>query len=80
MACGFTQVAGIDYTETFAPVAKFTSIWMLLALAARDNLELHQIDIKIAFLNRDLDEVYAFTPWFLKGERCMEAEERPIWT
>ncbi len=50
------QVKGIDYTETFAPVAKFTSICTLLSLAAKLNLEIHQMDVKSAFLNGNLDE------------------------
>jgi hypothetical protein len=50
------QVEGIDYNKTFTLVAKFTSIYTLLTLAAKHNLKLHQIDVKMAFLNGELDE------------------------
>ena len=63
MAKGFSQKEGIDYTETFAPVAKFTSIRLLLALAAQDDLEIHQMDVCTAFLNGDLDvDIYMRQP------------------
>lgn len=55
IAKGFTQVEGVDYNETFTPIVKFTSIQMLLALAAQLNLEIHQLDIKTAFLNGKLE-------------------------
>ncbi|GJS97576.1 zinc finger, CCHC-type containing protein [Tanacetum coccineum] len=50
---------GIDYFDTYAPVARITTIRLLLALAAIHNLVIHQMDVKTAFLNGDLDkEVY----------------------
>lgn len=51
VAQGFSQVPGIDYFDTFAPVARLASIRTVLALAARDDMELHQVDIKGADLN-----------------------------
>ena len=53
---GYSQMKGIDYEETFAPVVKFNSIRILLALAAQQNLEVHQMDVKSTYLNGDLDE------------------------
>ena len=50
---GYTQVEGLNYTDTFAPVTKFTTIRSLLTLAAQHDLEVHQIDVKVAFLNRE---------------------------
>jgi hypothetical protein len=54
VARGFTQTFGVDYNETFAPVTKFVSICCILALAAIENMEIHQMDIKTTFLNGDL--------------------------
>nr|GEV18025.1 retrotransposon protein, putative, Ty1-copia subclass [Tanacetum cinerariifolium] len=53
---GFRQREGIDYFDTYSPVMRITSIRMILAIVALINLEVHQMDVKTAFLNRDLEE------------------------
>ncbi|GKA95926.1 zinc finger, CCHC-type containing protein [Tanacetum coccineum] len=53
---GFRQKEGIDYFDTYALVARITTIRLLLALAAIHNLVIHQMDVKTTFLNGDLDE------------------------
>lgn len=69
VARGFTQTYDIDYKETFAPVAKLYTIKVLLSMAANLEWLLHQLDIKNAFLNRELrEEVYMIlSPGFDKG-------------
>jgi len=63
VAKGYSQLYGVDYEETFAPVAKFTSIRAILSIAATQDLEVHQMDVKNAFLNGDLDEeIYMTIP------------------
>lgn len=56
MAKGFLQKYGVDYEETFASVAKFTSIRSLFSLAAKYGLAVHQMDVNMAFLNGSLEE------------------------
>ena len=53
---GFKQTEGIDYFDTYSPVTRITSIRMIIAIAALYDLEIHQMDVKTAFLNGELDE------------------------
>ena len=63
VAQGFSQMEGVDYDETFAPVTRMESIRILLALAYHLKFKLHQIDVKTAFLNGILKEdVYVTQP------------------
>ena len=63
VAKGFTQEYGIDYEETFARVARISSVHTLLAIATASKWDLFQMDVKNAFLNGDLsEEVYTQPP------------------
>ena len=60
---GHRQKEGLDYFDTYSPVTRITSIRTVLAVAALRNLEVHQMDVKTAFLNGDLeDEIYMKQP------------------
>jgi hypothetical protein len=62
-AKGFTQKFGVDFNETFAPVAKSTSIRTMLAIAAELDLEIQQFDVDTAFLYGEMDNpVYMVQP------------------
>ncbi|MCO5569079.1 hypothetical protein L7F22_022786 [Adiantum nelumboides] len=63
VAKGYAQTYGIDYEEMFAPVAKMTTVKVVIAMAVAKGWILHQIDVKNAFLHGDLqEEVYIEQP------------------
>ena len=63
VAKGYSQQEGINFDDTFAPVEKLNTITMLISLAKKHNWELHQLDVKSAFLNCELkEEIYLVQP------------------
>ena len=53
---GYSQIEGLDYDETFSPVARMEAIRMFLAFACYQDFKVYQMDVKSAFLNGDLKE------------------------
>jgi hypothetical protein len=63
VAQGFTQVEGLDFGETYAPVARLESIRILIAYATNHDFKMYQMEVKSAFLNGSLQElVYVEQP------------------
>ena len=80
VARGFSKKEGIHYGEKFAPVARYTSIRTIMALASMMKWDLHQMDVKTTFLNGVIkEEVYIEQP---QGQTysCMQVEEGIIWS
>jgi hypothetical protein len=62
VARGFTQEKGVDYQETFAPIAMVVSIRTLLVLAANNHWEVEQLDVVTAVLEAYVEEIYMRQP------------------
>ena len=66
---GFLQRAGVDYDETYAPVAKLASIRIILAVGVHMKMFFHQLDVKTDFLQRELEEeIYVEVPEGMRAE------------
>jgi hypothetical protein len=73
VAKGYAQVAGLDFEETFAPVARLESIRILLAYATHHSFRLFQMDVKSAFLNGPIkEEVYVEQPPGFEDEQYLD--------
>lgn len=76
VAKGYVQKHGVDYEEVFAPVTRMETVRLLIALAARNEWEIHHLDVKSAFLNGVLlEEVYVSQPRGFEKE----GEERKVY-
>ena len=62
VAQGYSQQEGIDYTETFAPVVRLEAIRLLISYAINHGIILYQMDVKSAFLNGVIEEVFVKQP------------------
>ena len=63
VAKGYSQTEGVDFKETFAPVVKYKSLRLLLAVANERDMHVHQMDVTTAYLNGDLEEeIYMKSP------------------
>lgn len=81
VARGFSQRYGIDYCETYSPVAKLDTLRTVLALANQEKLVVHQMDVKTAFLNGTLtEEIFMVQPeGFEQGEGLVCRLEKSIY-
>src|SRR3954463_1135804 len=76
VAKGYTQKEEEDFFDTYSHVARLTTIRVLLTLAALHGLLVHQMDVKTAFLNRELDkEIYMQQPYGF----VVNGQKRKVW-
>nr|GEU76156.1 hypothetical protein [Tanacetum cinerariifolium] len=76
VAKGYRQEEGIDFEESFAPVARIEAILIFITNAASKNMTIYQMDVKTAFLNGELkEEVYVSQP----SNTCLSSEEGSVW-
>ena len=82
VAKGYTQQEGIDHEETFSLVLRFASIRLIVAIVERMDLKLYQMDVKISFVNGELDdEIYMDQPLgFETGAQSLQAQEIHLWS
>lgn len=89
VAKGYAQKTGIDYDETFSPVARFDTVRTIINVAANEKLHLAQFDIKTAFLYGKLEEeVFMRQPdgyddgshVMTDVQSCVSAGKKSIWT
>ena len=78
VAQGFSQIGGVDYDDTYAPVAKLASSRAIIAMANRLRLELHQVDIKGAYLNGVLNDDEVLYMQHPPGYKAHEAGVRVL--
>jgi len=74
VAQGFLQIPGVDFNETFAPVTRHQTLWTLLALANRHQWHIHQMDMRLAFLNGDLENEI-----FMRIPEGVDSKEGEVW-
>lgn len=82
VAKGYSQRAGIDYGETFSPTANLTSVRVLMQKAAQEDLILHQMDVKTAYLHAPIDhDIYMEQPegYVKEGEKLVCKLEKSIY-
>ena len=78
VAQGFSQTPGVDFFDTYAPVAKMASVRTTLAKAAQCDDEIHQIDIKNAFLNAEFEEREVVYMHFLPKITVMDEKDKVL--